>query len=247
MTSSLFHTLNISRQDILSRLSDLDVTSNNLANINTAGFKTSRSNFQEMLNEKLNEGTQLLNTQLMPAQGVLKDSTNPLDWAIQGDGFFSVTLPDGKIGYTRDGQFSLDADGKLVTASGYPLVWDGTIAVGMTDISISADGKVTAKDDKGASAAVGTVKLSRFPNSTGLAGRGENIWLETDSSGAVQAGAAGAENYGTITAKMVEQSNVDISQEMTHMMSLQRSFSMSVKAFQQTDMMISQAINLRKA
>src|SRR5574342_768789 len=100
MPASLFHTLNISRQDMLSRLSDLDVTSSNLANINTAGYKTNRSNFQEMLNQQLKEGTQMRATQMLTMQGALRDSTNPLDWAIQGEGFFSVTLPDGATGYT---------------------------------------------------------------------------------------------------------------------------------------------------
>ncbi len=247
MSSSLFHTLNISRQDILSRMIDLDVTSNNLANVNTAGYKASRSNFQEMLDQKLTEGSLLKNTQLLTAQGNLTDSTNPLDWAIQGDGFFSVTLPDGTIGYTRDGQFGLDADFKLVTASGYPLVWDGEITEGMTNISISAEGNVTAFDETGASVAVGTVELTRFPNPSGVASFGNNIWLESDSSGVAQTGAAGDENFGTIGGSRIEQSNVDLGQEMTHMITLQRSFSMSIKAFQQTDTMISLAINLRKA
>jgi flagellar basal-body rod protein FlgG len=243
MSSSLFHTLNISRQDILGRLMALDVTSNNLANINTAGYKTNRSNFQEIFSQQLKEGAQLNNTQMLTSQGTLRDSTNPLDWAIQGEGFFSVTLPDGKIGYTRDGQFGLDANRKLVTASGYPLIWDGTIAEGMTDISISPAGKVTALDAKGVSAAVGTVQLTRFPNPSGVTSHGDNIWLESDASGAAQAGAAGAENYGTIDAYRVEQSNVDLANELTQL----RSVTMSIRAFQQTDTMISQAINLRKA
>jgi flagellar basal-body rod protein FlgG len=243
MSSSLFHTLNISRQDILGRLMALDVTSNNLANVNTAGYKTNRSNFQEMLNKQLTEGSLLKNTQLLTAQGNLRDSTNPLDWAIQGEGFFSVTLPDGKIGYTRDGQFGLDADRKLVTASGYPLIWDGTIAEGVTDISISPEGKVTGIDAKGASVAVGAVQLTRFPNPSGVTSRGDNILLESDSSGAALTGAAGAENYGTINAYRVEQSNVNLATEITQL----NSVTMSIRAFQQTDTMISLAINLRKA
>jgi len=246
MSSSLFHTLNISRQDMLSRLNDLSVTSNNLANINTAGYKASRANFQEFLNKQL-EGSKLVSTQRLPTQGAMKTSENPLDWAIQGDGFFSVTLPDGTLGYTRDGQITLDADRNLVTASGYPLVWDGTIAEGMTDISIGSDGAVTALNADGTSAAVGTVQLTRFTNPTALKDNGNNVLLETTTSGAAQTGAAGSENFGTISGKMVEQSTVDISQEMTHMITLQRSFSMSIKAFQQTDTMISEAINLRKA
>jgi flagellar basal-body rod protein FlgG len=247
MPSSLFHTLNISRQDMLSRMADLDVTSSNLANVNTAGYKANRSNFQEMLNQQLKEGTQMRATQMLTMQGTMRDSTNPLDWAIQGEGFFSVALPDGETGYTRDGQFTLDADRNLVTASGYPLVWDGEIPEGTTSITIGPDGTVTALDADGASTDAGTVELTRFPNPSGLTGNGDNIWLESDASGAAQTGAPGSENFGTIGAYRVEQSNVDMAQELTHLMTLQRAFSMSLKVFEQTDTMISQAINLRKA
>jgi flagellar basal-body rod protein FlgG len=247
MPSSLFNTLTISRQDMLSRLMDLDVTSNNLANINTAGFKANRSNFQEMLNQRLKEGNRVVATQLMPAQGSLRDSENPLDWAIQGAGFFSVTLPDGTIGYTRDGQFTLDADRNLVTARGYPLVWEGEIPEDATDIRIQSNGTITALDADGQNVDVGTVQLTRFPNPSGLDSFGDNIWLESDASGAAQAGAPGEENFGLISSHKVEQSNVDISNELTHLMTLQRAFSMSLTAFQQTDLMISQAIHLRKA
>jgi flagellar basal-body rod protein FlgG len=247
MPHSLFNTLTISRQDMLSRLVDLDVTSNNLANINTAGFKANRSNFQEILNQRLKEGNRVVATQLLPAQGSLRDSENPLDWAIQGAGFFSVTLPDGTIGYTRDGQFTLDADRNLVTARGYPLVWEGEIPEGATDIRILSNGTITALEADGQSVEIGTVQLTRFPNPSGLDSFGDNIWLESDASGAAQAGAPGEENFGLISSHKVEQSNVDISNELTHLMTLQRAFSMSLTAFQQTDLMISQAIHLRKA
>lgn len=247
MPYSLFNTLTISRQDMLSRMNDLDVTSNNLANINTSGYKANRSNFQEMLNQQLKEGSRAVATQLMPAQGFLRDSENPLDWAIQGEGFFSVTLPDGTIGYTRDGQFTLDADRNIVTARGNLLVWDGEIPEGATDIRIQSDGTVTALDADGQTTDIGTVQLTRFPNPSGLTGFGDNVWLESDASGAAQEGEPGSETFGLISSHKVEQSNVDISQELTHLMTLQRSFSMSLTAFQQTDLMISQAINLRKA
>jgi flagellar basal-body rod protein FlgG len=247
MPYSLFNTLAISRQDMLSRLADLDVTSNNLANVNTAGFKTNRSNFQELLNERLKEGTHLVATQLMPAQGSLRNSENPLDWAIEGEGFFSVTLPDGTIGYTRDGQFMLDGERNLVTARGYPVVWDGEIPEDITDINIQPNGTVTGLDADGQSVDLGTVQLTRFPNPTGLTSFGDNVWLESDASGAAQEGAPGEENFGSISSHKVEQSNIDLSRELTHLMTLQRSFSMSLTAFQQTDNMISLAINLRKA
>jgi len=247
MASSLFHTLNISRQDILSHMLDLDVTSGNLSNVNTAGYKATRSNFQEMLTEQIKEGSLLQATQTLTTQGTLRNSENSLDWAIQGEGFFSVTLPDGTLGYTRDGQFTLDAERNLVTASGYPLVWDGTIEEGMTNVSVTAGGVVTATDADGATVEVGNVQLSRFPNPSGLAINGDNILLETDSSGAAEAGDPGAENFGTLGAYRVEQSNVDLGQELTRIITLQRALTMSIKAFQQTDTMITQAINLRKA
>ncbi len=245
--TSLFHTLNISRQDILSHMLDLDVTSNNLANVNTAGYKTNRSNFQELLDQQIKEGTKLDHTQILNMQGTLTSSTSSLDWAIQGDGFFSVTLPDGTIGYTRDGQFVVDTDRTLVTASGYPVVWDGEIAEGMTNVSVTADGTVTAVDTDGATVEIGTIELTRFPNPGGLASNGDNIFLESDASGAAQAGAPGSENFGTLSGYKVEQSNISLAQELTHLMTLQRALSMTLRAFQQTDTMITQAINLRKA
>lgn len=245
--ASLFHTLNISRQDILNHMLDLDMTSNNLANVNTAGYKATRSNFQEVLNEQLKEGMELGSTQILNGQGTLRNSENSLDWAIQGEGFFSVTLPDGTLGYTRDGQFVLDAEQNLVTASGYALVWDGAIEEGMTNVSVTSDGTVTATDADGATVEVGTVELTRFPNPSGLTLNGDNILLESDSSGAAQTGAPGSENFGTLTAFRVEQSNVSMANELTRLMTLQRNISMTLRAFQQTDTMITQAINLRKA
>ena len=247
MSSSLFHTLNISRQDILGHMLNLDVTSSNLANVNTAGYKTNRSNFQEMLNKQLKEGTQMQATQMLTMQGSLRATTNPLDWAIQGDGSFSVTLPDGTIGYTRNGQLTLDADRNLVTANGYPLIWDGEIAEGMTNISVTADGRITATDADGAAVEAGTIQLTRFPNPGGLTDNGNNILLESDASGAAQTGQPGTENFGTLSGSHVENSNVNLTQEMTRLIEIQRTLSMSLRAFQQTDTMITEAINLRKA
>ena len=246
MSSSLFQTLNISRQDMQTRLLDLDVTSNNLANINTAGYKTSRSNFQEMLDQQIKGGVLLPATQMLGTQGAMQNSDNPLDLAIQGEGFFSVTLPDGTTGYTRDGQLSLDVNQDLVSSSGFPVIFDGTIPDGTISLTVGVDGKMTAKNINGGSSAAGTIQLSRFPNSSGLINRGDNIWLESDSSGIPLSGDPGSENFGTIFGSVTERANVDLGQELTHLITLQRSFSMSVKVFQGTDTMISQAINLRK-
>lgn len=247
MPSSLFSTLNISRTDLLSRLRDLDVVSNNIGNVNTSGFKANRSNFQELLNEQIKEGTRIPNTQIMLNQGSLRDSDSPLDWAIQGEGFFSVTLPNGDTGYTRDGEFKLDEERNIVNANGYLLVWDGEVPEDAVDIAIQTNGTITATNADGEAEDIGTLELTRFPNATGLTGYGDNVWLESDSSGAAQTGAPGEEGFGIVVSHKVEQSNVNLGRELSRLMTLQRSFGMSISAFQQTDSMISLAINMRKA
>lgn len=245
--ASLFQTLMISSRDMLNRLVDLDVTGNNLANINNAGYKASRANFQELLDNTSKHGSRLPATQLLVGQGTLRTTDNPLDWAIQGEGFFAVRLPNGATGYTRDGEFHLDANRRLVTASGYPLIWQGQIPAGMVDLQLHQDGTVEVLLENGQRANAGVVQLSRFANPTGLASNGDNVWLESPASGKAQTGAVGQGAFGKIDCYSLEQANVDLSQEMTHLMTLQRSFQMSTRVLQQTDSMISQAINLRKA
>lgn len=247
MAYSLFHTLNTSRNDMLSRLLDLDVISNNLANMNTAGFKASRANFQELLTAQTRDGVSLRNTQMLDTQGSVRQSENSLDWAIQGEGFFPVELPDGTTAYTRDGQFVIDGDGRLVNASGYPLVWDGELPEDFADLSISPDGTVQVTRADGTAETAGQIELARFTNASGLLANGNNTWLQSEDSGEAQLGAPGDENFGWVYPHAVEQSNLNIAEEMSHMMTLQRAFQMSVRTFQQTDTMISQAIHMRKA
>ena len=247
MSYSLFHTLNISRQDMLSRLVDLDLTSNNLANINTAGFKVSRANFQELLAAQNRDGMTLVNTQMINLQGPVNTTSNPLDWAIQGEGFFQVRLPDGETGYTRDGQFRLDTNGELVNSSGYRLEWDGELPEDYNNLEIHTDGSVVVLRSDGTRETAGTIELARFPNPTGLRSQGQNLWIPSDASGEPETGSPGSEGLGIIMARSVEQSNVDLSLEMTHLMTLQRAFQLAVRTFQQTDTMINQAIHMRKA
>jgi len=246
MSGSLFHVLNISRIDMLTKMDDLDIVSNNVANINTSGYKSNRGNFQEML-EKLNyEGVTLSSSQLITKQGAIHETNNQLDVAIQGNGFFGLTIAAGKTGYTRDGQFLLDASGRLVNSNGYPLVWTGTIPLEATEVQIQEDGLVRALvgDDW---IDAGIIQLTRFANPSGLTNNGNNILLESDSSGAPQAGAPGSTNFGTLMAHSIEGSNVNYADEVTHLMTLQRAFQMSTRTFQTTDTMISQAIHMRKA
>ncbi|KPL84128.1 hypothetical protein SE15_02835 [Thermanaerothrix daxensis] len=244
--ASLYHVLHISRQDMMARLDDLDLTSHNLANINTIGFKRSRTNFQELLENATKSGAWIAATQILNAQGALKQTGRVLDLAIQGEGFFAVRLPDGRTGYTRDGQFSLDAQGRLVTAAGYPLIWEGQIPTDATAIEIDRDGTVRIQQGQAWNVA-GRIGLSRFINPSALQEFGSNVWLETPTSGPAQNGTAGNARFGQIVSRALEQSNVNLAEEMAHLISLQRNFQMSVRAFQQTDQMISQAIHLRKA
>jgi flagellar basal-body rod protein FlgG len=246
MTGSLFNVLNISRIDMLARMDDLDGVSNNIANINTIGYKSNRGNFQEML-QKLNyEGIHEASSQLVLGQGVIHETGNQLDIAIEGNGFFGVTIASGKTGYTRDGQFKVDSAGTLVNANGYPLVWSGTIPPETTEVQIQPDGVVkTLVGETWLDA--GTIQLTRFANASGLQNNGNNILVETPASGTPLTGAPGSANFGALASKSVEESNVNYADEVTHLMSLQRGFQMSSRTFQTTDTMISQAIHLRKA
>jgi flagellar basal-body rod protein FlgG len=237
--------LNISRCGMMARMNDLDLVSHNLANINTTGFKTSRSNFQEMLNQRLYNGVQLRTTQHFMDQGAFKQTSRPLDLAIYGEGFFSVTLPDGRVAYTRDGEFNLDANHRLVNSNGFPLVWDGTIPDDAEEINIEADGTVMVMQN-GTWNQAGTLQITRFPNANGLQGYGDNLWVETEASGAAIVGAPKSEGFGEIRNHTLEQSNVNIANEMTQMILLQRSFDLSLRTFQATDQMLDQAIQLRR-
>jgi flagellar basal-body rod protein FlgG len=246
MAGSLFNVLNISRIDMLARMDDLDGVSNNIANINTIGYKSNRGNFQEML-QKLNyEGIHEASSQLLIGQGAIHETGNQLDIAIEGDGFFGVTIASGKTGYTRDGQFQVDSAGTLVNSNGYPLVWSGTIPPETTEVQIQPDGVVKTLVGETWSEA-GTIQLTRFANASGLQNNGNNILVETPASGAPQTGAPGSNNFGTLAQKSVEESNVNYADEVTHLMTLQRGFQMSSRTFQTTDTMITQAIHMRKA
>lgn len=245
MTSTLGQILHIARSGMLARLLDLDQVSHNLSNVNTVGFKSSRSNFQELLEGQRLNGVQLRATQRFMDQGALTQTSNPLDLAINGPGFFAVTLPDGRTAYTRDGQFTLDARRQIVNANGFPLVWDGEIPEDAQDVAVNPDGTVMVQQGEDWNTA-GTISLNRFPNPSGMEGFGNNLWLETEVSGAVETGSADADGYGQIVGSALESANVNIANEMTQMVALQRSFEMSLRTFQQTDEMMSQAIHMRR-
>ena len=245
MSSSFTQILHITRGGMLSRLLNLDVVSHNISNINTTGYKRNRANFQEMLEMAQLSGTQIRSTQHIMAQGSLVQTTNPLDLAVNGEGFFAVILPDERTSYTRDGEFYVDKEYQLVNANGFRLVWDGEIPADVQEIHVNPDGSVMVKQEDEWSE-VGKIQLYRFPNPSGLMGYGENQWLESEVAGEVQSGTPGTGNFGIIVGNAKEQSNVSLAEEMVLMASLQRSFEMSLRAFQQTDQMLSQAIQMRR-
>lgn len=245
MPDTIHQMLNMARSGMLARLIELDVVSANLANVNTVGFKRNRTNFQELLNERAPGGVQIRATQLLMGPGRLQASSNPLDLAIEGEGFFAVRLPDGRTAYTRDGQFRRDAAGQLVTVDGYHVVWEGQIPDGVDDVHVNPDGTLMIEQGEVWSQ-TGTIGTSRFTNPSGLVGYGHNLWLASEASGAPVNGTAGANGFGQIVGNAVESSNVNLTDEMTRLITLQQAYDLSVRAFQQTDLMLSQAIQLRR-
>lgn len=266
MSPSFIQMFEISKSGIMNQLFDLDIVSNNLANFNTSGYKQTRSNFQEFLVaaqngsystststgtedqanlDKIMNGLQISSTQTNFLQGALKDTERDTDLAISGEGFFGVTLPDGQVAYTRNGEFSLDEAGNLVDGDGNFLVWEGTMPENPEDVEVDLGGNVfVTQDDERVQ--VGVISLYKFPNPTGLIRVGSNLWLEADTSGAVEAGNAQTDGFGSIVSKTLEASNVDLSTQFSQLVILQRGFELSVRALQQSDTMLQQAIQMRQ-
>jgi flagellar basal-body rod protein FlgG len=245
MASSLFQILNISRQDMLSRLLELDTTSNNLANVSTIGYKSQRSNFQELLQQAQLSGGYLASTQIMTGQGSFRNTGNALDLGIEGEGYFQMRTADGQIAYSRDGQFQLDGSLNIVNGSGQRLVWQGQIPAGAEAIQVEPNGTVLTRQGTTWTQA-GQIQLARFTNPSALLEKGQNLYAPSANSGPAQVGNPGTAIYGAIQAGQLEQSNVDSAKEMTDMILLQRDFQISTRVFQTTDTMIQQAIQMRR-
>jgi len=242
---SIHQIFNINRSGMLAFLQGLDSASHNLANINTTGFKGRRSNFQELLSERLYGGTQIRSTQAMLSPGRLRRTGNGLDAAVDGEGYFQVNLPDGRTAYTRDGEFFLDENQQVVTSDGYPLEWEGTVPEDSQDLHINPDGSVMVKQG-GVWSQAGSISLAVFANPNGLKDYGQNLYLETEISGQAQVGTPSTAPYGKLIGGALEESNVDMAEEMSYLITMQRGFQMSLRSFQQTDEMMSQLINVRR-
>ena len=239
----------------------MTVTSNNLANVNTTGFKKGRAIFNDLLyqnvtqvgsstsqttlsptGQQLGTGVRVVATESSYTQGSLNTTGNSLDLAVQGQGFFQILQPNGTIAYTRDGSFQLNAQGQVVNASGYPLQPAITIPANAQSISVGTDGTVTAlMPNSTTPTTVGSIQLANFINPAGLQNLGGNLVAESASSGAPTTGTPGLTGLGTLVQGSVETSNVDVVEEMVNMIETQRAYEMNSKAVETTDQMLQYA------
>lgn len=243
---------------------NLDVISNNLANVNTTGFKKSRSDFADLMYQNIRQagastgadnqlpsgiqmghGVRQVATQKIYTQGSFQSTGNDFDIAIQGDGFFQVTLPDGTLAYTRNGAFQKDSAGRVVTSEGYPMEPAITVPDNATEITISSEGIVTAKIPAGTQE-LGQITLARFVNEAGLESIGGNLLKETVASGAPIVNNPGEEGAGTLVNQYVEMSNVQVVEEMVNMIVAQRAYEVNSKAIQTADDMLEKAASLKR-
>ena len=254
----MLRSLWIARTGLEAQQTNLDVISGNLANVSTNGYKRSRAVFEDLLYQTLRQpGAQSSQTTMIPsglqvgtgvrpvatarnfAQGNLQQTGNPLDVAINGQGFFQVLLPDGTTAYTRDGALQRDSQGQLVTASGYPVQPAITVPATAQSLTIARDGTVTVTQPRAATGTqIGTIQLANFVNPAGLEARGENLFVETASSGSPTTGAPGANGIGTVQQGFVETSNVNVVEEMVNMIQAQRAYEINSKAVQSADQML---------
>jgi flagellar basal-body rod protein FlgG len=243
---------------------NLDVISNNLANVNTTGFKKSKIEFQELLYQttraagsdqgggnqlpsglQVGQGSRPVATSRIFTTGDLTQTGERLDIAIQGDGFFEVQKSDGTRAYTRDGAFKTTSDGRIVTSDGLPLQGGfQPVPAGTTNITISSDGQVTYTGANGSTNF--RVQLVRFNNPAGLESLGSNLYKETSASGSPELGNAGENGFGTLNQGYLEMSNVKVVEEMVNLILAQRAYEVNSKAVQAADEMMQQSNNLKR-
>ena len=246
--------------------SNLDVISNNLANVNTTGFKKQRAEFEDLMYQmerqpgmtssgndnmlptgvQMGHGVRLTATARDFSQGNFQSTSNSMDMVIEGDGFFQITMPDGTLAYTRNGAFKPDGSGNVVTSEGYLLEPAIRLEDGDTNFGVSRDGKVTVTDKKGDVVNRGEIILARFINNAGLKSIGKNLFTETVASGGPVQGTPGEDNAGTIVTNFVEMSNVQVVDEMVNMIVAQRAYEMNSKAVTTADSMLEVAAGLKR-
>jgi flagellar basal-body rod protein FlgG len=245
---------------------NIDVISNNLANVNTTGFKKSRADFQDLMYQYVVEpgaptsqstinpsgiqvglGVKTAAVQKVFTQGDLVSTGNQLDLAIEGDGFFQVTRPDGTLAYSRSGALQLNQNGELVTSEGYLIAPGITLPADAQGVTVGKDGIVSVRQPGTAvPTQVGQITPVRFPNNGGLRAMGYNLYEETLASGAPVIGIFGQQGYGNLSQGFLESSNVSVVEQVVNMITAQRAYEASSKGITTADEMLSQAINLKR-
>lgn len=251
--------LSIGATGMLAQQLNVEVISNNIANMTTTGFKRQRAEFQDLLYQNLRRvgstssdagtvvpsgvqigaGVKAAAVYRINEQGNIQVTDNPLDVAISGSGFFQIELPDGETAYTRAGSFQLNAEGTVVTADGYTVVPGIVVPEDAIDVTVNPSGEVLAKIDGQAEPVnVGQIELATFANPTGLEAVGDNLLLETPASGGPVVGVPGAAGFGRLLQGALETSNVNIVSEITNLITAQRAYEMNSKVIQTTDEMM---------
>ena len=240
---------------------NIDNVAHNLANVNTTGFKKDRAEFETLAYQTmtvpgapssaenryavglaLGSGVQMTGTARVNTQGAMTQTDNPLDMAIEGDGFFQVLRPDGTTGYTRAGNFSLSAEGQIVTSDGMRLQPEISVPEGATAITIGADGTISAQlQGQAAPTELGRIELARFVNPSGLQAMGGNLYAESAASGTPQVGTPGLDGRGSLRQGSLEGSNVNVVQELVDMIETQRAYEVNSKMISATDEMMKNA------
>jgi flagellar basal-body rod protein FlgG len=246
----------------------VDMIANNIANVNTAGFKKSQASFEDLLyvtlqspglargagdnpvpiGTQIGSGTRLNGTTKVYSSGTLEITDRNLDIAIDGDGFFAVTLPDGSTAYTRDGAFQLNADGKVVSGSGNILLPEITVPSDLLEISVDPEGRVTGRTagNPDTSTLFGQITIHRFINPSGMLAVGSNVVRPTEASGAPISSTPGQNGLGTLKQGFIERSNVQIVNELVNLIVAQRAYEVNSRAIQASDQMLSTATNLSR-
>ena len=254
----MIRSLWIAKTGLDAQQTQLDVISNNLANVSTNGFKRSRAVFEDLLYQNLRQpgaqssqqttipsglmlgtGVRPISTEHLFTQGTLSQSDNPLDLGINGQGFFQIQMPDGTLAYTRDGSFQKDSNGQIVTSSGYPLSPAITIPANAVSMTIGRDGIVSIiQSGSSTPTQVGTIQLATFVNPGGLQSTGENLYVETASSGTPTPNTPGTNGAGLVQEGFTENSNVNVAEELVSMIQTQRAYELNSKAISTSDQML---------
>ncbi|MCO6412046.1 MAG: flagellar basal-body rod protein FlgG [Thiogranum sp.] len=254
----MFKALWVAKTGLEAQQTRMSVISNNLANVNTTGFKKDRAVFEDLLYQNVRQvgaqssqdtrlpsgfqtgtGVRTVATEKLHTLGNIVQTENSLDVAVQGRGFFQVLQPDGNLAYTRDGSFKMDETGQLVTASGYVIQPAITIPSNATSITIGSDGVVSALvPGNAAPTQLGSIQLADFINPGGLQAIGQNLYLETAASGSPSTGNPGLNGVGSVIQGALETSNVNVVEELVNMIEAQRAYEMNSKAIQGTDRML---------